>query len=48
MKLETTVAEIVTHVLNGGNLFDGEVFLTSPRVNLRQVNRTGRTGNCVF
>jgi hypothetical protein len=48
MKLETTVAEIIRDALYCGNLFDGEVFLTGPCVDLRQVNGTGRAGDCVF
>jgi hypothetical protein len=38
MELEKAVREVVRNTLHRGDLFDGEVFLTSPTVDLCKVN----------
>src|SRR5437667_12276647 len=38
MKLKKTVAELVRDAFYGGDLFDSALFLTSPRVDFRQIN----------
>src|ERR1700730_3071201 len=48
MQFEKTVAELVWHALHGGDLFDSEILLARPRVDLRQVNGEVRAGNSIL
>jgi hypothetical protein len=48
MEFKQAVAELVRDALHRGDLFDGEIFLTSPGVDLRQINGYVRAVDSVF
>src|SRR5437870_4106488 len=48
MQFEKTIAELVRDALDDGDLFDSELSLARPRVDLRQIGCEVRAGNSIL